>query len=240
MAPPLIGITCSTSAFDSSAPQAQERLNRTYANALSGAGAAPLLIPNLADPELRAAYLAGLDGILLSGGWDIDPRLYGEEARFDTVKVDEPRDCAELPLIRDALAREMPVLAICRGVQALNVALGGSLFQDLPAQRPSEIAHVQPEARCMATHDIQIDGDSLLGRAVGRAMRVNSFHHQALKQIGRGLRVVARAPDGVIEAVEAPNAGFVLGVQFHPEELVGVCGQARRLFRAFVEATASR
>src|SRR5436309_398641 len=125
---PLIGITCGTGATDGKPPQ--DRLNRAYSHAIALAGGAPVILPNLAEGS--ESLLDRLDGILVSGGWDIDPNLYGQEILNDTLEIDEPRDRSELPIIREALRRDMPMLAICRGIQSLNVALGGTLYQDLP------------------------------------------------------------------------------------------------------------
>jgi putative glutamine amidotransferase len=234
----LIGITCGTSALDPYAKNSQDRLNHAYSEAIMGAGAVPVLIPNL---EAAAEDLLNrLDGLLFSGGYDLCPGLYGEDVLNGTVEIDERRDRAEMPTLRAALSGNLPILAICRGVQTLNVALGGSLYQDIPTQRPSEICHRQEAPRREATHTIAIEEGSRLAEAVGDTqMAVNSFHHQALKQIGKGLSVVAVAPDGVIEAVEGPQGRFLLGVQFHPEEMVGVSAQARAIFAAFVDAARS-
>lgn len=233
---PLIAITCGTNAQDAEATaagRAQDRLNATYARAVAAAGGVPVILPNVGAAE---AGLERVDGLLLSGGLDIAPELFGEETLNDTVEVDAPRDATELPLIRAAVERDVPVLAICRGIQSLNVALGGTLYQDIPAQIPSDIAHSQKEGRAVATHGIAVTPGSRLAEIVGEAMQVNSFHHQALRRIAEGLRVTATAPDGVIEAVEGTGPRFVLGLQFHPEEMTAVSEQARRLFAAFVEA----
>lgn len=237
---PLIGITCGTSIRDPQAKTEQDRLNRAYSQALWLAGAVPVILPTLENEEAAAETLHHLDGLLVSGGADLSPDLYGEKAINDTVETDPLRDRAELPLIRAALEQEMPLFAICRGIQSLNVTLGGTLYQDLVTQRPSPVAHRQSQSRDTRTHSISIEPDSRLARIVGdTVMEVNSLHHQAVKEVGRGLRVVALAPDGVIEAVEDAEKPFLIGVQFHPEETVGVCEKSRRLFRAFVEAASS-
>jgi putative glutamine amidotransferase len=233
---PFIGITCGTSALDKDAAQPQDRLNHAYSRAVYQAGGMPVLLPNLTEPDGPASLLDRLDGLLLSGGYDVDPVLFGEERLNDTVEVDGERDRVEMPLIRAAVERRTPLLAICRGIQALNVALGGTLWQDIPAQTPSLLHHRQMEPRHAATHAVAMDPQSRIAQIVGGArMEVNSFHHQAVKDLAQPLRVVARAEDGIIEAVEGVEGGFVLGVQFHPEEMTGVCEQARRIFRVFVE-----
>lgn len=234
---PLIGIECGTSALDSHAKISQDRLNRSYSRAVWEAGGVPVIVPCLEDSAAAEAIMSRLDGLLLSGGADVSPTLYGEDRLNDTVEVDEARDRAGQALIRAALRNGLPVFAICRGIQALNVAMGGTLYQDLPAQRPSEIRHRQTESRGAQTHSIEIDPESRLARIVGATrMEVNSFHHQAIKDVAEGLTVTARAPDGVVEAVEGLSGSFLLGVQFHPEELIDVCEGSRALFRALAHA----
>lgn len=237
MHPPLIGISCGTSRHDEHAKTEQDRLNMAYSNAIQEAGGLPIILPNVGDRLDTAALLDRLDGLLLSGGYDVCPAVFGEETLNESVEVDEARDATELPLIREAVHRQTPILAICRGIQSLNVALGGTLYQDLPVQAPSGIPHRQNAPRHAATHSIAIESGSRLAEAVGDTqMEVNSFHHQALRDVADGLKVVAKAPDGTIEAVEAPAHRFLVAVQFHPEEMTGSSEKARKLFRAFVEA----
>src|SRR5579862_5010702 len=238
MSRPLIGISCGTSALDQRAQTEQDRLNRAYSYALALAGATPVLLPNIVEPNQGNAILDRLNGLLLSGGYDVDPALYGESTLNDTVEVDSTRDHYELPLIRLAFTQDVPLFAICRGIQALNVALGGSLYQDIPAQMPAAGAHRQTAPRHEATHSIAVASGSRLAAIVGAdEIDVNSFHHQALKGVATELEVVARASDGVVEAVESRSRRFCVGVQFHPEEMVADAdGPARRLFSAFARA----
>ncbi len=239
MSKPLIGITCSSSANDVHAANPQDRLNCAYSRAVALAGGIPVLIPNVAEPDLIAAYLGKIDGLMLSGGYDLEPMLFGEDKLSDTVETDPPRDRAEIPLIGKALKSNMPILAICRGIQSLNVALGGSLFQDIPIQITSDIIHRQPGGRSEMSHAVKVSADSTTRALVqSDAFRVNSFHHQAIKGLGRDLIVTARAEDGIVEAVEIPGDRFVVGVQWHPEELVHVSEEARNLFQGFVAAAA--
>jgi putative glutamine amidotransferase len=180
-----------------------------------------------------------IDGLLLSGGYDVCPGLFGEETLNDSVEIDGLRDEAEMPLIRAAVERDIPILAICRGVQILNVALGGTLIQDLPTQRDSRIRHRQEGERQMSSHAVCIIPNSRLREIVGSdEVDVNSFHHQSLQRVADGLSVVATAPDGVIEAVERSDSRFVVGVQWHPEEMTEVSDEAKRLFESFVKAAA--
>ena len=190
-----------------------------------------------------AAALDGADGLMLTGGDDVEPSRYGEPVHAATVPAESGRDEFELALVRAARERRLPIFAICRGIQVLNVALGGTLVQDLPSERPSTIAHSQREPRQEATHAVKVMGEGTrLGRVLGSLeVQVNSMHHQAIDRLGFGLREVAWAPDGVIEGVEMPGEDrFVLGVQWHPEELVGHDQAARNLFSALVDAARGR
>ena len=180
------------------------------------------------------------DGILLTGGADIEPARYNRSPHPALGETEPERDDTEFALIRNALRENLPIFAICRGIQALNVAMGGSLYQDLPSEIPSHIHHQQTTQkipRNQPTHTILIEPDCLLRKIVGKSeIEVNSLHHQALEEVALGLVVSATAPDGVIEAVEAPGQRWVVGVQFHPEELAPFYDSSRELFHAFVEA----
>jgi putative glutamine amidotransferase len=189
--------------------------------------------------------LAGLDGLLMTGGEDVDPARYGEAAHSTVVDVERSRDDFEIGLVNAARARGLPLFAICRGIQVLNVACGGSLVQDLPSQVPGSLDHqrsVPPHQSYDLAHEIWIDKDTLLARLMNDRLSgadtcdVNSRHHQAVKEVAAGLRVSATAPDGVIEAVEDPAAPFCLGVQWHPENFWRT-GEFRALFEGFVEAS---
>ncbi len=211
-----------------------------YSHAIELAGGAPILIPlTLGDESLRTIF-SRLDGLFLTGGGDADPREFGEAVEPFCGEIDPARDAAELTLTRWALDQAMPVLGICRGVQMLNVAAGGSLYQDIGVQVQGALDHRrQPgDSHDRRTHAIEVDADSALARALGESrIEVNSSHHQAVKQVAAGFRVVARAPDGIIEALEAEDGRFALGVQFHPEWLVDderiLC-----IFREFVRRAA--
>lgn len=206
-----------------------------YTEALELAGAVPVLIPlTLRSESLRAIY-ARLDGLLLAGGVDVNPQEYGEMTQPFCGSIDLERDRVELELTRLALGQGLPIFGICRGVQTLNVAAGGSLYQDIASQIPASLPHSRRpcDPRNRRVHSIEIRPGSLLARALGATrVEVNSSHHQAVKQVAPGFRVVARAPDGVIEGLESENHRFVLGVQFHPEWLVDDEGMLR-LFQEF-------
>jgi putative glutamine amidotransferase len=190
-----------------------------------------------ADWEL---LLTRLDGLLLSGGEDIAPARYNQPNEAWLGGVDEARDASELGLVQRWLEDERPLLAICRGHQLLNVALGGSLYQDIAAHIPGALDHAYVPGQPMEkpAHTVSLDPDSHLARVLGDATpNVNSAHHQAVKDVGRGLRVVGRAPDGVIEALELPEHPFCLSVQWHPEAMVKTSDTMWPLFEAFIEAT---
>jgi putative glutamine amidotransferase len=199
-------------------------LGMTYLLALEAAGAMPVVLPPIGD---AAAVLDRLDGLCLSGGPDLDPDAYGATSRHPELGPTEPSlDAFELALARQARARGIPVLGVCRGAQALNVACGGTLHQHLPGHR-------QTEAASQPTHEVHVRAGSHVARLLGAGRHaVNSFHHQAVDRLGAGLRAVARAPDGTVEAVEGD--GFLIGVQWHAETLAA----HRGLFEALVDAAA--
>ena len=238
--PPLIGI--SIGRYVDSRGRAYVRIPESYGLALTAAGGAPVLIPPL-DPVREADALerifSSLDGMLFPGGLDVHPTHFGEGIH-PTVTVDEPLDGLELKLARWATEREVTTLGICRGQQLLNVALGGSLIQDLPSDGTE---HPQSDAavRGHLAHPIDVEAGSRLATIFGETtFSVNSFHHQAVKRLGRGLKAVAWSPDGVIEGVESTEHPWLLAVQFHPENLVPEHAPSTRLFEAFVAACAER
>ena len=209
----------------------------SYVKAVRAAGGMPVILPVDADEAEAAALCGRLDGLLLSGGPDIDPVLLGEEPRTDTLVICPERDAQELPLARLAVAADLPLLCVCRGVQVLNAALGGSLWQDLPSEHPSAILHRQSEPATQTSHTVAVAADTPLRALTGKAvLSVNSLHHQAIREPAPCLQVMATAPDGVVEAVWHPGRRFVWGVQWHPERLCEADPDSRALFRAFVAA----
>ena len=235
---PLIGVTSSITVL-----KVPERayVNSAYLHAVQQAGGVPVVLP----PQLSAASLErlarGLDGLLLTGGGDIDPAVFGEAAHPTVCEVAPARDTLELSAVRIALDRRLPILAICRGLQLLNVALGGALFQDVGSDPGTQLQHGQQEPRDQPTHKVQVKAGSRLAETLGTdELEVNSMHHQAVKALGAGLLAVAWAPDQLIEGLELADASrFVLGVQWHPEELVSHSEPARRLFAALVQSARS-
>ncbi len=214
-------------------------LNRTYFDALEVAGCEIVPIPILRDVSRLRFHYELLDALVLPGGADVEPRRYGAVARDDCGLYTMPElDEAELTLLRWAIADDMPVLAICRGIQVLNVACGGTLWQDLQVEGVTRIAHDR-EPRDSLVHGLEIEPESLLARAMGVThVRVNSLHHQAIRDLGAGLRATATSDDGLTEGVELVGHRFVVGIQCHPEELAGQHEWTRRLFRALADAGA--
>ena len=201
-----------------------------YVRAVTRAGGVPLLVPPGAAVD---ETLDAVDGLIFSGGSDLDPELYGADPHAETVGVVRERDDFELALMQAALARDLPVLAICRGSQVLNVALGGGLEQHVP-DRVGTDAHKETPG-VFAEHDVAVEPETQLASILGDRYDVKSHHHQGFGDLGRGLREAARAPDGTVEAVEDPERRFALGVLWHPEE-----GEDLALFEALVEAAAER
>jgi putative glutamine amidotransferase len=183
-----------------------------------------------------------LDALVLSGGVDVDPALYGEPRHATVTRVVPERDAFEIALVDEALRRELPLLAICRGHQVLNVARGGTLYQDIPSQIPGAGHHDRDSARWEYCHDVDVLPGTRLREVLGRdKVAVNSFHHQAVKDVGRGLVVSARgAGDGVVEAIEDPTRRFALGVQWHPESFWDQPRTFQALFEAVVRAARDR
>jgi len=209
-----------------------------YCRALIIAGAAPDEITMLTVQDARRVRAQDFDGILFAGGEDVDPAFYGEDKKYESVKVNRARDEFEQGLLHSALGSRLPILGICRGAQLINVDFGGTLYQDLAEDFVPESEHQQAEAgrqRSDLTHTVTVtEPDSLLHRAVQGSCRVNSLHHQAIKHLGRGLKVSAHSEDGLVEAVEAADDyPFLLAVQWHPEELTEHDEQLR-IFKDFV------
>jgi putative glutamine amidotransferase len=241
--PPLIAVSTSemrvperTHALDESEPPMRElALGMSYPRSVEAAGALPVVLAPV-DVDHVEALVERVDGLMLSGGPDIHPSAYGAEPHPALGPTERDLDLFELTLVRAADARGMPILAICRGLQMLNVARAGTLIQDLPDEIGSEINHRQEQPGRVPTHEIRVEPGSRLEGVMGREGHdVNSFHHQAVNRLGRHLREVAWAPDGVVEAIEDPARDFLVAVQWHAESLAWREDQAG-LFAAFVAA----
>lgn len=214
------------------------KLSAQYATSIAAAGGVPVILPPISDEEKIDVLVDVCDGILLTGGVDVSPTLYGEEKLDVCGESSEERDSFELALLNIALTKNKPVLCICRGVQLLNVAMGGSLWQDIPSQCPNSICHRSPKDP-PAEHNVLLSVPEIREKIGFDAdvFAVNSYHHQAIKDLGDGLMAFARAEgDGIVEGVYAPDKDFVVGVQWHPELWAEKDRNARALFEAFVES----
>jgi putative glutamine amidotransferase len=245
---PVIGVTA-TLKEDGEAPAPGEvsrplgeyvRADLDYVEGVAECGGMPVVLPPVAGTRNVEALVGSLDGLLLSGGSDLDPRYYGEEWIPEMGETIPERDEFEVPLVSAALRRGIPVFGICRGLQVLNVALGGTLYQDIAAQLGSDaLAHRQTVVKTEPAHTIEVRGGSWVGEAMETEVaRVNSYHHQSVKDLADGLVVSATSPDGVIEAVESRdfNDQWLFGVQWHAEAMRRVGVEHRNLFAALVSA----
>lgn len=239
---PLIGITGDLNELPTGL---RHGVRDSYISAIINAGGIPVFIPATEDPSITYALYRLVDGLLFTGGTDIHPSVYGElMAGTEDDGLSAGRDTTELRLAEWAMADDLPVLGICRGQQLINVAAGGTLVQDIPSTLPpSEVDHrgsTYTDDRGLFTHTVNVEpGCGLAGIFGETEFVVNSLHHQSVKQVGNGLKVVATAPDGVIEALEGIENRWLYSVQWHPEELWKKQAVASNLFKAFVEAAAS-
>lgn len=228
---PLIGISCSHPGNNSST-------RMTYTESVIQAGGTPMLIPVTTDSAVLADIVARLDGIILIGGADIHPSYYNEEPIEQLGEVDSLRDVYDIALIRLAAHRKVPMLGICRGEQLINVAFGGTLYQDIPTQHPdTTVQHNQKEPSSVATHTVCLLPGSVMEQITGRVqLYTNTHHHQAVKDVAPGFRITAWATDSIPEAIESTDGRPIWGVQFHPEALT-VAGDtiSARFFRFLVE-----
>ncbi len=218
-------------------------LGKNYVRSLVECGAIPILLPTSVDPASLRTMYERADGVLLSGGGDVEPSIFGEEAHPTTGDIDPERDDAEIALAQWAMADDKPTFAICRGVQVMNVALGGTLIQDIPTQWSANntLEHrgsVVGAARDQVLHEVCIDPNTRISQILGAGnVSVNSFHHQALKRLGEGLLVTSRAIDGIVESVEVPDKRWYIGVQWHPEDMTAGRADMMMLFQSFVDAS---
>jgi putative glutamine amidotransferase len=233
MTAPIVVLTATTKMIDG---MRRVRLNEVYVQAVRAAGLTPLIVPPLSPEELEP-IVGVARGIVFTGGEDIDPTEYGA-TNAGSHEPHRERDKFELELVRLAHERNLPTLAICRGIQVVNVALGGTLVQDIATECPSTIEHDQSDQRALRVHDVYVESGSKLANAVGATkIVVNSSHHQSIATVAEGLAVTARSPDGIIEGAEwQGDFWWMLGVQWHPEELIADSEEwDRGLFRAFAK-----
>ncbi|MFC7394478.1 gamma-glutamyl-gamma-aminobutyrate hydrolase family protein [Scopulibacillus cellulosilyticus] len=230
---PIIGITSDI--------EAQKfYVKKPYVSSIMDAGGLPYIFPQTHDTAIIQDLLDHVNGLLLTGGSDIDPSLYGEEPQPGLGQIKPDRDQFEMLLIQEALKRNMAIFAICRGSNMLNVAAGGNIIQDILSQNPHPLQHYQLAPRDYCSHQIVINTGTLLHQIIQLdKMKVNSFHHQAVKNPAPGFQISAASSDGVIESIESTVHRFVLGVQWHPGDLVQKDSYAKQLFQSFVNACQS-
>ena len=229
---PIIGLT---SQFEYSVSRKFNKLNYTYIDAVVKGGGVPIILPILKNLDDLDKYLDSIDGIIFTGGEDISPLLFGENPikEVDTICYD--RDKIELELFKRAYNRGMPILGICRGLQLINVALGGTLYQDINRQLPNSLGHISTYNIEGGYHSIDIIDDTILYDILGKEkINVNSQHHQSVKELGKNLRVNALSSDGIIEGIETTTGNFVLGVQFHPEAMIEETKEFINIFEYFI------
>jgi len=211
-----------------------------YSRSVYRAGGAPVIIPVAQNRQTLETVLERIDGVILTGGVDINPKRYGEQPLVGMGEIDEDLDILELTVAQTAFDKDLPIFAICRGIQILNVAHGGTLFQDIAVQVKESLLHSQKAPKNVTTHAIDIREETLLKTVIGKnRVWVNSKHHQAVKDLAQGFRVGAETRDGIIEAIEHPSKRFVIGVQWHPEGTYHVDTNSKKLFRAFIQASVS-
>ncbi len=241
MKKPIIGVTPDFNAGnrkDMGGKEPTYFLRARYMKAIEAAGGIPVLLPLLSTRAEWRQMVAHVQGLLITGsGSDLAPDLYGETQRYKFSRMSRERATMELGVANVAYQADVPMLGICGGMQSINVALGGTLYQDIPAQFDTALDHLPSWSATKTAHAVHIAPRSLLRRLVGKArMEVNSSHHQSIKKVAPKLLQTAVAPDGVIEAIEAPDRAFLLGVQWHPEFLYDRDPLQKRLFQALVRA----
>lgn len=231
---PMIGLT---SSYEKNDKSNFVFTNHSYLDAIRRFGGIPLIIPSEGIDEELERLVDLCDGILLTGGDDIDPALYGEELLNDTVQLSPDRDRAEKKVCDLAVEKKLPLFGICRGMQFLNVYFGGTLYQDIPSQIETAINHRMEPPEHRTCHQCVIDPVSPLYALIGEeVIGVNSHHHQALKDIAPGFEVMGRCQDGIVEAICDPRESFVWGVQWHPEKIWDIETSSAKLFEAFISA----
>ena len=236
---PIIGISSSIIVDNSGSFAGYMRayVNKDYVDAVIRAGGVPLIIPFSVDKEVIISQAQLIDGLILSGGHDINPYNYGQEPSQKIGETFPERDTYEMILLEESKKRDIPILGICRGFQLINIAAGGTLYQDLSLIPGNILKHNQVSNPTLKTHKIEIKENSFISSIFGKETMVNSFHHQAVDKVADDFIVVARASDGVVEAIEHKTYKFLVAVQWHPEMLAVNCEKARVLFSKFIEET---
>ena len=231
---PIIGL-CSS--YEKDENNDRVFLNHAYLEAIRHFGGMPMVIPAEAGEQEQAFLLSQCDGLVLTGGDDIDPTLYGEQILNDTVKPAPERDAGEPRLLRMAEEKDLPILGICRGAQIMNVYFGGTLYQDIPAQLSTSVRHSMEKPYHRTWHDCLVTPGSPLAAWTGKeVIQVNSHHHQAVRAVAPGLKAMGSCSDGVVEAIWKPDAKFICAVQWHPEKIWDMEESSARIFEAFIDA----
>ena len=213
------------------------KVKNTYIKAIEAAGGIPLVFPYVENGDTLELMISACDGIFFTGGADISPKRYGEEIKPACGEIQKNRDALEFEAFGKAFALKKPILAICRGAQLVNVALGGTLYQDIPSELATDISHRQSASELEFSHSVNINKNTPLAALLGaERIQANSFHHQALKRLGEGLCVMATADDGVVEAVYYSGAQYIRAYQWHPERLCQKDAYNRKIFDDFIEA----
>ena len=237
MGRPLIGVVGNLLVAEGGFSPGLERnyVNNDYVSAVERAGGIPVVLPVVRGQDIAEAQVSCVRGLVVPGGYDIDPLLYGEEPTRSLEYVYRDTDIFQLRSVKTALKLGMPVLAICKGMQLLNVACGGTLHQHIGDLQGVFVQHSQNRKRHCPSHTVVAEGESLLSSLLGATFPVNSYHHQAVRDLGRGLAVTSRAMDGVVESIEMEGVSFVVGVQWHPEMMLTGGDEMLPLFLRFVE-----
>lgn len=235
MRKPIIGITSNILITEGGSLPGTERVSvsNDYIKAVLQAGAVPMVLPVVTDKEIIKYQSDVIDGLLLSGGYDVDPLLFGEEPAKKLGFVYPARDIHEIELIKAIYHDNKPILGICRGIQVINIVFGGTLYQDL-AEIQGGIKHMQNAPKDAASHTVRVSADSILHEIFGEKVVTNSFHHQAVKELGSDFIISAKTKDGIVEAIEIPGERFIVAVQWHPEMMVKGHIGMQRLFSEFV------
>lgn len=243
MKKPVIGISGSITIIEGGRFPGYRRtyVNEDYVKSIIQAGGVPLLLPMTTEPEIVQGYIEQVDGLVLSGGHDVSPLAYGEQPQRKLGHTLPERDAFDKLLIEKAVEMNLPMLGICRGLQIMNVTLGGSLYQDLDYIPNCDMKHDQYHDPALATHEITIDKDSRLFKIIGKErIGVNTFHHLAVKEVAKGFKISAKADDGVVEAMEHEDYAYCLGVQWHPEMMAASDNNMKLLFESLIDASLNK